>query len=70
MKPTIVTKNLKNSRHGPTQNKAATEVETEGDYRDCDKGHTYRDLKELQDTMYEGMVGRRRAKDKNCKPCS
>ena len=64
VEPTIVTKRSRNSRHGPKQNKAATNVGMEGDYGNCESGHTHRDLRELQDTTDEKMVGRRRAKEK------
>ena len=43
-----------------------TDIGIEGDYGDCDKGHTYRDVKELQDKTDETMVGRRRFKEGNC----
>ena len=63
--PPIVTKRSRKSRHSPKQNKAATNVGMEGDYGNCETGHTHRDLRELHNTTDEIWVGRRRAKEKS-----
>ena len=62
--PPIVTKRSRKSRHGPKPNKAATNVGMEGDYGNCETGHTHRDLRELHHTTDEIWVGRKRAKEK------
>ena len=61
--PPIVTKRSRKSRHCPKKNKAATNIGMEGDYGNCETGHTYRDLRELHNTTDEIWVGRRRAKE-------